>query len=54
MARWTHDVRNITLTDWGINHSEVRPTPVIPQDGNERPEIRPTCILATGTDVGKE
>lgn len=54
MAKWKHDTRHIALVKWGLNHNEVRPNPVIPEDEGVRPEIRPSCILATGTEVGEE
>lgn len=50
-ASWTHDVRPIALVNWGTNHQEVRPQPVIPESTHE---IRPTVILPTGTIVGEE
>ncbi len=55
MAEWNRDMRPMALVDWGLNsRNEYRPTPVIPQDGSERPEIRPSCLLPDGADVGEE
>ncbi len=51
MAEYTHDVRPIALVPWGENHNEIRPNSVIPEDN---PDVRPTCIIATGEEVGEE
>lgn len=51
MATWTHDVRPISLIDWGLHHQEVRPNAVIPEATNE---VRPSCIIPTGDDIGEE
>jgi hypothetical protein len=54
MASWSHDVRPMALVDWGLHHNEIGTNAVIPEDEGVRPEIRPSCILATGTEVGEE
>ena len=51
MASWTHDVRPMALVEWGLHHNEISNNAVIPEDTKE---VRPSCILATGTEVGEE
>ena len=51
MAAWTHDCRPMALVDWGLHHNEIRPNPVIEEDTTE---VRPSCIIATGEDIGEE
>ena len=51
MASWNADCRPMVLTDWGLTHNEIRPNSVIPEDD---PDVRPSCIVATGEDIGEE
>ena len=52
MAEWNADCRPMSLVDWGLNgHNEIRPNSVVPEDD---PDVRPSCIIATGEDIGEE
>lgn len=49
---WSHDVRPMALVPWGRDyHNEIRKQAVIEEDSNE---IRPSCILEDGAEVGTE
>jgi len=53
MSAWTHDLRPMALVDRGETHHNefANSQAMIQEDENE---IRPSCILADGTNVGED
>jgi hypothetical protein len=53
MAAWIHDVRPAALVDWGREyHNEIANSQAMIQEPEN--EIRPSCILRDGTNVGED
>jgi len=54
MSSWIHDVRPVSLVDWGLHHNTIVLQSVNPEPDGTQPEIRPSCLLKTGDEIGEE
>ncbi|MCP3683493.1 MAG: hypothetical protein GY861_12470 [bacterium] len=53
MAAWIRDVRPMALVSWGRDyHNEIANSQAMIQEDEN--EIRNSCILADGTNVGED